>query len=212
MGNDFQGLINDLDITVNRDDLFSSYLDFANQAVRDIAQKHSFAEMKAIGPASVAIGQTRVTLPADFKELQNGRYPVFDSVLNALAPVFIRSEVEKLLGAGLVPPYSFIYTQDATGGAQNYYLDLAVPATAIHTLTVYYFALPANCDDPTVTVTNPLVSRYFNLVRLKARSLAFESINDPVYKLHEMQFLTEFQQLTGVDVKRATAALRPEKE
>lgn len=209
----FQDVVNYLVTTVQRDDLLPRYLGFVNDAVHKIAEMHSFEQMKATGTGSVAIGQTRASLPADFKELQDGRYPIFDTVGSnpgVLVPVFSRAEVEKLLGAGLVPPLSFIYTQDYTGGTPNFYVDLPAPATALHTLNqIYYFAYPSAVTDP--TQTTPLITYFFNLVRLKAASIAFESINDPVYQLHENQFTKEFAVETGMDLAVAMARMTQQK-
>lgn len=209
----FQGIIDRLTTTVQRDDLLSSYLNFANQAVRHIAEKHSFPEMRETGVGSVTIGQTRATLPVDFKELQAGRYPIFDTPaggVGSLVPVFIRQEVEKLLPAALVPAASFIYTTDVSSGVQSNYIDLPYPATVQHNFTLYYYAYPDRCDDPAnpTDVTTPLIDKYFDMVLFKALSLAFESINDPVYLVHEKQFLIEYQTQTGEDVTRALRALQ----
>lgn len=215
MPNTFQGIVDRLTTTVQRDDLLPSYLDFANQAVRKLAELHSFEQMKTTGVGSVAIGQTRATLPDDFKELQSGRYPVFDTPAGSagqLVPVFPRDEVEKLLGAGLVPALSFIYTQDFTAGTPKFYLDLPLLATVVHTLRIYYFGYPAICDDASGDVTTPLITWYFNLVLNKALSIAFESINDPMYKLHEEAFLTEFQLVTGIDVRKAAAVFKTQEK
>jgi hypothetical protein len=194
-------------IAVQRDDLIGTYLDYVNRAIHEISLKHSFEQMKAIGSGSVTIGQTRVQLPADFKELQDGRYPVFDSVANALVPVFTRPEVEKLLGAGnalgLVPKICYIYTQDFTGGVASFNLDLPASDTVTHNVTMNYFAFPAIQTDP--TQTTPLITFYFNLVLLKSLSIAFESINDPVYMVHEKQFQLEMQQYTGEDIETSEA-------
>lgn len=210
----FQGIIDQLTLTVQRDELLASYLDIANRAVRELAIKHSFVEMKAIGAGAVLTGFTRAALPADFKELQSGRFPIFDTPVGstgALVPVYARSEVEKLLGAGLVPAASFIYTQDFTGGVTSYRLDLPSLATVDHALVMYYFAYPAACTDPSGGATTPLITNYFNLVLLKALSIAFESINDPVYLVHEKQFISEFSMQTGEDVKGALAVMRVDK-
>lgn len=207
----FQGLIDRLTTTVQRDDLLQSYLDFANQAIRFIADKYSFPEMKATGAGAVLVGQTRATLPTDFKELQDGRNPIFDTPVGSqgsLVPVFARPEVEKLLPAGLVPAASFIYTQDFTGGVASYMLDLPQPAVVIHNLIVYYFAYPARCDDPSGNATTPMIVKYFNMILSKACSMAFQSVNDPVFLDHEKQYLTEFQIITGQDVTRALRALQ----
>lgn len=207
----FQGLIDRLTTTVQRDDLLQSYLDFANQALRFLAENHSFPEMKATGAASVAIGQTRALLPDDFKELQDGRYPIFDTPTGSqgsLVPVFARPEVEKLLPAGLVPAASFISTQDSTGGVMSYMIDLPLPATVIHNMIIYYFAYPARCDDPSSGATSPLIQKFFDMILSKACSLAFQSVNDPVYMVHEKQYLVDFQIATGTDVTRALRALQ----
>lgn len=205
----YQTVINRLTEVVSRDDLVALYLDYVNRAIHDIALMHSFEQMKAIGSGSVTIGQTRVQLPADFKELQDGRYPVFDSVANALVPVFTRPEVEKLLGAGLVPKNSYVYTQDFTSGTPTFDLDLPAPDTVTHNVTMYYFAFPAIATDP--TQTTPLITYYFELVLLKSMSIAFESISDPVYMMHETEFLKRMNTETGIDVQDALAALTGQK-
>lgn len=212
----FQGVIDRLTTTVQRDDLLSSYLNFTNQAVRNIAERYSFPEMRATGAGTVAVGQTRAALPSDFKELQNGRYPVFDTPVGgtgSLVPVFIRQEVEKLLPAGLIPAASYIYTQDFTGGTPVYTLSLPFVATVIHNFVLYYFAYPGACTDPVNPANNttPLIEKYFDMVLNKSLSLAFQSINDPIYLLHEKQFLLEYQLVTGEDVTRALRALHPVK-
>lgn len=188
----FQDVINRLTTTVQRDDLVPQYLDFVNRAIRDMALHHSFNQMKETGSGTVAMGSTRVQLPTDFKELQDGRMPIFDSVASGYVPVFVRSEIEKLLGSanalGLLPPISYIYTQDFSGGVASFNLDLPQNATAAHNVTMQYFGYPAYQTDP--TQTTPLLTYYFEVVVLKAFSIAFESISDPIYKVHEAQYIT----------------------
>ena len=183
----FKTVIDRLTDTIQRDDLVPQYLDFVNRAIHEIALAHSFEQMKSIGQGAVAVGTTRVTLPADFKELQDGRYPVFDSVANSLVPVFTRPEVEKLLGQsnalGLLPKNSFIYTQDFTAGTPTFNLDLPAPDTVSHLVTMNYFAYPAAVTDPTLTA--PLITYYFNMVFQKSAALAFDSITDPAGLVHE---------------------------
>lgn len=189
----FQDVVNRLNATVQREDLLPNYLDFANRAVRDMALRHSFNQMKVTGSGSVAIGQTRVQLPADFKELQDGRYPVTDSVAGGFVPVFMREEIEKLLGnansLGLLPALSYIYTQDFSGGMPSFNLDLPAPDTVIHNVTMQYFAYPPYVTDP--ALTTPILTYYFEVVCMKAFSLAFQSVSDPVYMVHEKQYLEE---------------------
>lgn len=203
----YNTVIDRLTAAVLRDDLLPNYLDFVNRAIHDIALMHSFEQMKAIGSGTVTIGQTRVQLPTDFKELQDGRYPIFDSVANSLVPVFTRPEIEKILGAGnalgLVPKNSYIYTQDFTGGVSSFNLDLPAADTVLHTVQMNYFAFPANQSDP--SQTTPLITYYFGLVFLKSLSITFEEINDPVYKMHEDQFQKEMAQYTEEDILSSQA-------
>jgi hypothetical protein len=192
--------------TVDRDDLAPLYLDFVNRAIHDIALLHSFEQMKAIGTGTVTIGQTRAQLPADFKELQDGRYPIFDSVANTYVPVFTRPEIEKLMpviNQTLLPDNCYIYTQDFTGGVPSFNLDLPNPDTVTHTVTINYFAFPAIQTDP--TQTTPLITFFFELVLLKALSIAFESINDPQYMVHENQFMKAMQQYMAEDLLASEA-------
>lgn len=209
----FQGLIDLLNTTVQRDDLASQYLDIANRAVRKLATMHSFEQMKATGVGTVVPGQTQVTLPVDFKEFQTGRYPIFDTPVGSageLAPVFPRVELEKLIGAGFVNPRGYVYTQDFTGGAQTFAVDRLSIDVVAHNLKVYYFAYPPECADPANPAggTVPLLEFYFNLVLLKAYSIAFEGVNDELYVMHETQFLKEYALETGEDVKQALQVLR----
>lgn len=207
----YQGIIDALTETVQRDDLLSQYLDITNRAVRELALKHSFTEMKATGAAIIPMGQTLVVMPTDFKELQAGRYPIFDAVPNQLVSVFARPEIEKLLSAGFVDPTSLIYTEDSSTGVARQRVELQQAATVDHNLTVYYFAYPAPCTDPSGGATTPLIVYFENLVKLKAFSIAFESVNDPVYMVHEKQFLLELNLETGEDVKQAISAMRGDK-
>lgn len=210
----FQGLVDALVTTVQRDDLQSTYLDFVNQGLRQCALAHSFPEMRKTGAGSVAVGETRATLPDDFKELQAGRYPIFDTPAGgtgSLVPVFIRQEVEKLLPANLVPPASYISTVDTTTGTEANYVDLPSAATVVHALVVYYYAFPAKCEDASGDVTDPMIEKYFNMILEKSASLAFQSINDPIWQEHERAYLMEYQQNSGNDVTRALKALQPVK-
>lgn len=196
-----QDVINRLTETVQRDDLVADYLDIVNRAIRDMALHHSFNQMKVTGVGTVGIGTTRVQLPADFKELQDGRLPLVDSVAGGFVPVFIREEIEKLLGnqnaQGLVPALSYIYTQDFSGGTPSYNLDLPQNAVVSHMVTMNYFGYPAYISDP--TLTTPLLQYFFEVVVLKAFSIAFELISDPIYKVHEAQYITALREAIAGD-------------
>ncbi len=205
----FQSVIDKLTETIQRDDLVPDYLDFVNEAVHELALAHSFEQMKAIGTGTVAPGTTRAQLPPDFKELQDGRYPVFDSVAGSLVPVFTRPEIEKLLGnsnaLGFVPPICYIYTQDFTAGQASFNLDLPAPDpnNVSHLLTMNYFAYPAIQTDP--TQTTPLITYYFNMVFQKSASLAFDSINDPAGQAHENEYMKMLQPYIAEDLEASQA-------
>jgi hypothetical protein len=195
----FAEAITSLTVTVDRDDLASKYINFLNAAVRETALRWNFPQMKTTGTVTIATSAKTVALPSDFKAWQNLRFPasvVIGSASSVQVPVYTREEIERLSPA-FRPTLYLVFSQD--NGA--YQITLPANATASNVFTIYYFAYPATVTD--TTTTTPLLRDYENLVMSKARSLVFESINDPVYVAHESQFVKDLMDLTGVSIKSA---------
>jgi len=195
----FDEAIASLTVTVDRDDLVSTYPGFLNRAVRETALRWNFPQMKTTGTVTIASGAMTVALPSDFKAWQSLRFPasvVIGSAPPVQVPVYTREEIERLSPA-FRPTLYLIFSQDNGG----YQITLPANATASNVFTVYYFAYPATVTD--TTLTTPLLRDYENLVISKARSLIFESINDPVYVAHESQFVKDLTDLTGASIKSA---------
>lgn len=195
----YQDVIDLLNTAVNRDDIAPSYMDFINRAVRDIAVLHSFDQMSATATLSLGIGANQVTLPADFKDLQPGRFPVYASIggaAQAEIPVFRKEEISRIQSYFLANP-SLIYTSD-NNGFQLGFLP-GVTATQIWNILLYYFAYPPVITDP--TEGTPLLTFYPNLVIARVLSLIFQSINDPVWETHDKNFASQMAAFTGADIE-----------
>lgn len=195
----FDEAIDSLTVTVDRDDLISTYPAFLNRAVREVAMRWNFPQMKTTGAVTIATNASSAALPDDFKAWQNLRFPasvVIGSAAPVQVPVYTREEIERLAPV-FRPALHLIFSQDDGG----YQITLPAKATANNVFTIYYFAYPATVED--TTETTPLLRDYENLVMSKARSLIFESINDPVFQAHEAQFVKDLMDLTGVSIRSA---------
>lgn len=195
----FDEAIASLTVTVDRDDLTAKYVDFLNTAVREVALRWNFPQMKTTGTVTIAINAISVALPSDFKAWQNLRFPASVAIGSAAPvqiPVYTREEIERLSPA-FRPALYLIFSQDNGG----YQITLPAKATVSNVFTIYYFAYPAVVTD--TTGTTPLLRDYENMVMSKARSLIFEAINDPVYVAHESQFVKDLMDLTGISIKSA---------
>jgi len=203
----FQDAINQLVITVDRPDVANNsnnYMDFLNRAVHEAARRHSWDCMKATASVTVLDGNTEVDLPGDFKEFQNGRFCVFDPDGNPV-PVYARTELEQLVPS-FRPPVYFTYTQDN----QGFQVTLPVAASGDTTYTIYYFAYPGTVTD--AGQTTPLLDLYQNMILSKTAALIFQSINDPVYQVHDAQFEKELVANSGEDIAVSLPAPRADKE
>lgn len=205
----FQQALDRIQVAVDRDDLVSSYPDFLNRALREAALRHSFDQMKTKFLATIAIGSNGFILPEDFKEFQNGRFPISASIggaPNVQVPVYARSELEQLI-AIFRPASYFTFVQDVSPGPNVF---LPALLTVAWDITLFYFAFPLVYTD--YTMTPPLLDRYPNMILSKALSLIFQSISDPVYETHEDQFNKEIQMFTGEDILVSKPNPRPDKE
>lgn len=197
-------------VAVDRNDLVAQYLSFLNRAVRETANRHGWDQLKTITEVAMAAGQRSRALPDDFKAWQNGRYCVefyrtgSDDEPTAV-PVYTRGDLERLQ-AIFRPENHLIFTQD-NGGFQ-----VKFPATRTEdtTLIIHYFAFPAEVTN--TALTTPLLRDYPNMVISKALSLIFQSINDPVYAVHEKQWEKEIAIATGEDIRDSNPQTDPEKE
>jgi hypothetical protein len=200
----FQDVINILNTAVNRADIAAksnNYMDFINQAVRDIAYVHSWDQLSATATVTLAQGQTTVLLPNNFKDLQPGRFPAYVTIpdLNITVqecPVFSKEEISRIQSSFLPNP-SLIYTSDN----QGFQLGLIPPAVAnsAWTILLYYFAYPDVVTDP--TQTTQLLVFVPQLVISRTLSLIFQSINDPVWEEHEKTYQAMLQMYVSSDTQ-----------
>jgi hypothetical protein len=204
----FTEAIADLKITVDRPDIEAGFLDFLNRGVHETAARHDWDQLKVTSEITIATGQRSAALPSTFKSWQNGRFCADNKIGSAAAvpvPVYTRSDLESL-STLFRPTMYIVYTQD-NGGFQ-----ISIPnlAAAANVITAHYFAFPAAATDP--NTTTPLLRDFPNMVLSKTRSLIFQSINDPVYTVHEEQFEKEVAIARDDDIKSSNPKPDPDKE
>lgn len=197
-------------VAVDRPDIAAQYLTFLNRAVREAAVRNNWEQMKSRTEIVLAAGQRERALPADFKAWQNGRnavemYRTGTDDEPTPVPVYTRGEMERLISV-FKPEIHAIFTQD--NGAFQVKFPAAMPDNM--SLILHYFAFPAEVTD--TTQSTPLLLAYPNMVISKALSLIFQSINDPVYQLHEQQFTNEVLIAKGVNIRNVLPQPDPEKE
>ena len=200
----FQDVINILNTAVNRPDIAATsngYMDFINRAVRDIAALHSFDQMSVTTTVTLASGSGTASMPANFKDLQPGRYPAYVTAgapynyTSQPVPVYRKEEVSRIQQSFLPNP-SLIYTSD-NNGFQLGFLP-PVTASANWSIFLYYFAYPDVVTDP--TIGTQLLTFYPDLVISRTLQLVFESINDKISEMHAQNFKEQMAEFTEVDM------------
>jgi hypothetical protein len=195
----FNEAIASLRITVDRDDLLSTFGAWLNKGVHETALRWNFKQMKKTGTVTILTGANSIALPEDFKAWQTLRFPVSIKIGSAdpvLVPVYTSDEIERL-SPTFRPTLYLLFTQDDDA----YQITLPANAVAGNVCTLRYFAYPEEVTD--LDTTTPLLRDYEDLVMSKTRQLIFQSINDPVYTAHEAQFNKALMDLTGVNIKSA---------
>lgn len=174
--------------TIQRDDYLVSadadinYGTFINEAIRECQNRKSWSCMKQSADVVITAGNRSVSLPSDFKTLQNLRPPVH-LVLNnpdvggeILRPVNVTwAEVEyrRLWAMGGVA-WEIQCWIERTGTGTT--LNIGSQAGEALTFRVKYYGYSPVLS--TGSSTNPLELLYPRLVMTKAKEIAFEQIND----------------------------------
>lgn len=205
-------ILNQLAVTVDREDISGTYVDFVNQALVQIQDLHSWDEMKKTSVAgTILAGVTFLDLPADFKEFQNGRFPtIVDEATSGGRhnyAVYSVSEVEKLRPS-LRPARHFVYEQ-RSGEVSR--INLSEAKTEDLQVQAKYYAYLPELAEGDVT-EHLLLSSYPNMVLSKTLSLVFQSLNDDQFIVHERAFANEFKNNSGKDIKVSYPTPRAEKE
>jgi len=219
---------------VLRDDLDDRYIDFLNEAIRHIATRHSFLQMKTAAAVTIHSGYRSVTLPALFKEFQNGRYPAVAALPagdesgsgdsgsgdeeSQPIPVYSRQEIAHL-------PPSFRPNPHLTFFQENGIWTLKYPERAPFDipLTVYIYVFPDELVDTNDSdefgsgsgegdASTPLLEEYPDLILEKAMAIAFQSIGDPLWQDHDKQFEELLPDAIQHDISRSMPMAAPEKE
>lgn len=216
-----------MQVAVMRSDLEDRYIDFLNEAIHHLAVRHSWIQMKMDAELVIAAGERTIELPPDFKEFQNGRFPVVASFTDSSGsdsgdetedlpiPVYSRQEIEHLVPM-LRPELHLVHRQDN----ETWTISLPAPADIEYALTAYYYAFPgelgggsgSDSGSGDVDETTPLLAEYPELVLEKALALAFAAVNDPVAVDHLKNFETALQPAIEEDIVRSTPAARRSKD
>jgi hypothetical protein len=188
---------------VLRNDL--SYDGFVNAALREIQNRRSWSFMRTRATVTLLAGQTSVALPADYKELQNVRPAVTLAIQDPAVPggavakpVNVVTESEQVRSAWnfditMFPLMSVFLTEESdftTFGTQVKTLNIVIPGTQDLVFNVrYYRFLPDLVNDNDV---NQFMIQYPEMVELKAKTKAFNRINDPAAGQTEQLFGEQF--------------------
>lgn len=192
-----------LGVSVQRDDLASSYGDFINEALKEIQDRRSWTCMKKTTQVTINPGENPVagdlgtdsegsqtaTLPADFKELQKQPAVHYVADDGGFIPADVVTEAEQIhriwaFGGTPVstwPPRVF-YERNGTDAV----LGVIEPITQALNFRVKYFSyLPDLAADGD---TSPFLTLYPKMVLAKAKAIAFTEINDPAAIAAEEEF------------------------
>lgn len=185
----FRKLIRMLEIAVQRTDLEELYPDWINQALKGIQRDWSFNCMRHEADITITTATTFVDMPADFKELQQARPPIFykfhDTGDDRLIPCdVVRQEELVRLDTSLLYParysrirpfrYYPVYLSWNDGQCKLHILE--EDHEEMDFVIKYYRYLPALSapDDE-----NGITRDYEEMVKAKVKAIAFEEIGDP---------------------------------
>jgi hypothetical protein len=188
---------------VLRNDL--SYDTLVNAALREIQNRRSWSFMRTRAMVTLPAGQTSVALPADYKELQNVRPAVTLAIQDPAVPggavakpVNVVTESQQVRSAWnfdltLFPLMTVFITQESsqtTPGTLINTLGIVIPGTQDLVFNVrYYRFLPDLVADGD---SNQFTIQYPEMVELKAKTKAFNRINDPAAGQTEQLFGEQF--------------------
>lgn len=188
---------------VLRNDL--SYDVFVNAALREIQNRRSWSFMRTRTNITLPAGQTSVALPADYKELQNVRPAITLAITDPAVPggavakpVNVVTEAQQVRSAWnfdvtMFPLMTVFITEESdftTYGTQVKSLGIVIPGTQDLVFTIrYYRFLP---DLVAGTDSNQFTIQYPEMVELKAKTKAFNRINDPAAGQTEQLFGEQF--------------------
>lgn len=212
----FQDLQNNVQIGVKRTDI-GSYGDLVNQALREIQNRRSWSFMRTRATVTLLAGQTSVALPADYKELQNVRPAITLAIQDPAVPggavakpvevVYEHQQVRFAWNFDLTmfPLMSVFLTEESdftTYGTQVKTLGIIIPGTQDLVFTVRYYRFLPDLVNP--GDTNQFTLQYPEMVELKAKTKAFNRINDPVAGTTEQLFGEQFQVAVREDAYKDT--------
>jgi len=204
-------LIRYLERSVNRPDMADAYSDWINQGLRSIYQAHSFLCMKDRITVTVANQTTSAVLPANFKELQAERSPIYmQGQDGTLLPCKITREAleRRLLTANqtiVVPTNPSTLFRDLPvwldWDANDAYLYLLYPTTGDTEFVIKcfnYLADLQNDDD-----ANYITRTYEEMVKAKVAAVAYEELRDPEWRDQEELYHLRLKKAKADDLYRA---------
>jgi hypothetical protein len=185
-------------VGVSRPDIanaYGKYVQFINDAQREICRRRSWSWMKALWTGTLSAGQSSLALPASFKELSPTRTPVHVLVSGTEYPVEIWTlEKHKRRAASKVGTEIVAHLEDA-GSTKS--LEFITPFDQDQTFTVRYYAYPDNLTQ--ATSSNTLTSQFPDMLLSLAKARAFFVVNDPVGAEHLAAYEQQFRQAAASD-------------
>jgi hypothetical protein len=202
-----------LSTAVLRADLEPSYGDFINEALVEIQNRRSWTCMKVTEPVALGPGPgfETVVLETNFKELRREpsiNFVADDGGLIPATVVFAEEEIWRNWAFGGAPPFIwpprvFLIRgpaspeQIAAGASVSASIGILSPLIETFNLEVNLFGyLPLLVNS---TDISPLILAYPNMVLEKAKSIAFNNINDPQGDKAEAMFEKKFREASYQD-------------
>lgn len=200
-----------LSIAVSRDDLGDQYGAIVNQAVRDTQAERNWNCMRQKAVISIPSGDKSASFPDDFKCLTLQRDPIVQILPGGMplkVNMFTREQIERLTTdfgelvsatIGRQRKYS-VYT-DVDDGV--WFLGLLVPATEDLDFQVSYYRFLPKLDDD--NDQNQLTRDYPQMIVNRAKSIAFQLVNDPMADAFEAKYQQELKSYSATDAYLAVA-------
>lgn len=181
---------------VSRDDLAGSYGDYINSARREIANRTSLSFMRTGVDLVVPQGVASISLPADFKELADGRSPVVlgssttgtGPNIEMLPEMEVRRTSRKVYSTTQIQAYTnnTQFRAFLVGDTSGWKIGFPYAVSEAMPIYVTYFRYPAIMVKD--SDTDMLSETYPELILDYAKYLAFSDVNDPISDDFEKRF------------------------
>jgi hypothetical protein len=189
-------------VGVSRPDIANSsgsYVQFINEAQRELCLRRSWSWMKVFGQQTLSAGSTKLVLPSLLKELSDVRTPVHVLIDGTEYPIEIWTlEKHKRRAASKVGTEIVAHLEDANEvSSSTKSLDFIIPFDTDMVFTIRYYGYLPDLALP--SGSNPLTRRHPDLLLSLAKARAFFAVNDPAGAEHLSVYEQLFRQAAAAD-------------